>query len=578
MLVDRVAIAQTQVILNSVKVNVIAGLVTAFVALLIVRDQISFHFLILWFVAFVLVTIARVYYAHSIEKVVLNENNYKGVVVNLTILATVGGSLWGLLGFMCINSDDLLTSTVLLMIFTGLVANAAATLSSILPIFIGFSFAVMLPAAYKFYSFGEFEFYWITALIFLYLSVTLINIRGVRSSLKQSVQLRYENIDLIEGLKIENAKTQAALEKAEQANLAKSRFLAASSHDLRQPLQSLSMFTATLSEKIQDAGEKKIVTQIEKSVKSLEGLFNALLDISSLDAGTLKVNKQHFRLKPFVHQVADEFAQQAQANNLWFDAAVEDVVVYTDPVLLGRILRNLIENAIRYTPSGGIRISGTAINVHVTLCVVDTGLGISEDKHAYIFGEFVQLNNPERDRNKGLGLGLSIVRRLSTMLDLELTLESTIGEGASFTVRVDRGDANLVTQYKSTDVITTGMQDLFILVIDDEEDVRLSLEGLLQTWGCVVMVSSSGEEAVTQIKEYGSTPDVIISDYRLRNNANGGDAIRSVRKHCGVDLPAIIVTGDIAPERLIEIDKLKLPVLHKPCNPDLLRSILLDSV
>lgn len=572
---SRVAIAQTRVILDSVKINVVASLITATAVLFILGGEQPLSFLLPWYVLFVIMTVARFYHARLVNRVDLTEHNIKQVLSQLTLLGCTAGCLWGILGFYSIDSEKLVTSVILLMIFTGLVANAAATLSPYLPLFVGFVFPTMLPAAYKFYYFGDQKFYWITGLIFVYLVVTLINVRSIRRSLKQSIELRYEILELIQGLQNNNSKTQAAFEKAESASLAKSRFFAAASHDLRQPLQSLGMFTATLALKTKEPEQKRIVSQIENSIRSLEGLFNALLDISSLDAGTLKFAKQHIRLQAYINQIVSEFTPRAVAKSLSIEVTVSDEVVYTDPILFGRILRNLIENAVRYTSSGGIVIRCEVVDDRVVLSVVDTGIGISEDMQSHVFGEFMQLNNPERDRNKGLGLGLSIVQRVCSMLDIPLTLNSVVGQGSTFAVSVERGDASLVVKDSAVEGICSEIQELFVIVIDDEEDVRLSFEGLLLAWGCTVMVASTGEEAVRQIIEYGSNPDVIISDYRLQNNETGGDAIAAVRAHCGSELPAIIVTGDIAPERLIEIDRLDMPVLHKPCSAKSLRKLLL---
>jgi len=574
LLADHVAIAQARIILNSVRLNVVASLVTSTALVVILSREQSLLFLIPWYLVFCSLTAFRYYHAQALRDAELTKQNYGRVIGQLTMLAIAVGTHWGILAFASIDDSQLTTSFILMMIYTGLVANAAATLSHSLLLFLGFVFPMMLPAAYKFYLLGETQYYWVAALIFFYLGVTLINIRAIRAAFRESIELRFENLSLIEGLKVQNTKTQSALDKAEQANLSKSRFFAAASHDLRQPLQSLSMFTATLATKDHKSGQKKIVGQIEKSVKALEGLFNSLLDISSLDAGTLKFQKQHVCLQSQVKQISAELAEQAKAKSLYFKVDVEPEIVYTDPVLLGRMLRNLIDNAIRYTPSGGILISSKAVDDEIVLSVKDTGIGISKVAQSSIFGEFVQLNNPERDRNKGLGLGLSIVQRICAMLDIRLTLASEVQSGSIFSVAIERGDANKLVQPELVEETATQIAELFVLIIDDEEDVRLSLEGLLSEWGCVVMVASSGKEAVQQLIEYGSCPDVLISDYRLRGNETGGDAIAMVRSHCTTEPSAIIVTGDIAPDRLIEIDKLDLPVLHKPCNPQKLRRLL----
>lgn len=571
---DRVAIAQTRVLLDSVRINAIASFLTATAVVVLVSQEHTLSFLVPWFIIFTLIILARFLHSRSIAKLELSVDNYKRVLIALTGFSVLTGSAWGILGYFSIEDEKLVTSLIVLMVFTGLVANAAATLAASLPVCIGFIVPILLPAAIKFYSFGEAQFYWVTALIFLYLTITLINIRRFRESFRQSIELRFENLGLIEGLKTENAKTQAALENAEQANMAKSRFFAAASHDLRQPLQSLSMFTATLATENRDTSQQKIVGQIENSVRSLEGLFNSLLDISSLDAGTLKFQKQHVSLQVLVNQIAQEFKEQASLKSLSFDVDVGDDAVFTDPVLFGRLMRNLIENAIRYTKSGGITIHSEIADDHIQLSVIDTGVGISTDMQSRVFDEFVQLNNPERDRTKGLGLGLSIVQRICRLLDIKLNLVSIVDRGTAFSVDVELGDASLLTQQSESDADYSAVAQLFVIIVDDEEDARLSLEGLLLAWGCEVMVAGSGEEAVKQLTEYDTIPDVLISDYRLRKNETGRDAMMRIREYCGNYLPTIIVTGDIAPDRLIEIDKLNVPVLHKPCSPERLRSLL----
>lgn len=255
---SRVAVAQTRVILDSVKINVFASLITATAVLFLLYTEQTLRFLLPWYLLFVVITVVRYLYWRVLNKVELAESNIRQILFRLTLLSCTAGSLWGLLGFYIISSENLATSLILLMIFTGLVANAAATLSPHLPLFLSFVFPIMLPAAYKFFNFGDSDYYWITALIFLYLAVTLINVRTIRRTLRQSIDLRFENVELIRGLQNSNLEAQAAFEKAEGANLAKSRFFAAASHDLRQPLQALSMFTATLVIKTKDSGQKKL--------------------------------------------------------------------------------------------------------------------------------------------------------------------------------------------------------------------------------------------------------------------------------------------------------------------------------
>lgn len=567
LLQDRLKVAQTQLLLANINTNVTASVVVTAIVFLMLRQQAYEPFLVPWCVAILAITVVRFFHLRRVRQYPLTAQNVAQTIKALSVLSVITGCVWGSLGLVYLSAENPTVSIIILMVYTGLVANASLTMASVLRIYLCFVIPILVPTAYKFYSLEEQGYFWISALVVVYMTVSFITTRRIRESLQQSNLLHLENSDLIEDLKIQNTKTEKALEGAEQANRAKSRFFAAASHDLRQPLQSISMFTTTLAAHTETSIQKKIVSQIDKSVGSLEGLFNALLDISSLDARTIKVRQQHFFIKPYMEELALEFASWTKENDLSFELAVDDAIVYTDPILLGRIVRNLVDNAVRYTDEGGVKLVATVKDERLQLSVIDTGIGIPTDKEGRIFEEFVQLNNPSRDRNKGLGLGLSIVQRICSLLDIHLSVDSNIAEGSRFDLALALGDANKVeNQQPSRPDTSASLDGMFVLIVDDEEDVRVSMEGLLGVWGCTVMVASSGSEAVQQLTEYGIWPDVVITDYRLQDNETGADALAKIREHCNIEIPAIIITGDISPERLVEIDKLNLPVLHKPCR------------
>jgi CheY-like chemotaxis protein/nitrogen-specific signal transduction histidine kinase len=393
----------------------------------------------------------------------------------------------------------------------------------------------------------------------------------------RSINLRYDNMELLDNLQHEKQRAELALANEEKANHAKSRFLAAASHDLRQPLHSLRLFTTALALRTRDSQHRKLVTQIDSSVKSLEELFNALLDISKLDAGTVVVDKRHVNLDLLLSQINEELTPIAEEKGLAFEVVLNNHIVHTDSLLLERLLRNLISNAIRYTEKGTVRISSSHSEDTglISIEVSDTGAGIPEDDQSRVYEEFVQLDNAERDRNRGIGLGLSIVKRICRLLNVEIELNSQTGRGSSFTVGIPVGDLSKTISEKPSVIATHDhVGSLFVLVIDDEEKVCLAIESLLETWGCVVMTANSGEAALRQLSEIGEVPDIIVSDYRLRGAETGGDVVNRIRRSLGQEVPAIILTGDIAPERLIDIKALGLPTLHKPCEPEELRYLL----
>ena len=233
-----------------------------------------------------------------------------------------------------------------------MVASATVSISLLLPMYLLSIFPIMLPAAVRLSSFNDVVYHWLAGLIVVYLIVCLGTSRSIRASIMHSISLRFDNLILLDNLRQEKRRTDVALKREEQANQAKSKFLAAASHDLRQPLHSLRLFTATLEHQTRDTKHKSLVAKIDSSAKSLEDLFNALLDISKLDAGTFSVEKQHVYLDILLSQIEGEFAPLAEQKRLALNVELADHIVHTDPILLERLIRNLVSNAIRYTDKG----------------------------------------------------------------------------------------------------------------------------------------------------------------------------------------------------------------------------------
>jgi two-component system, sensor histidine kinase len=403
--------------------------------------------------------------------------------------------------------------------------------------------------------------------MFIYLAILYRIMQQAHATAMNAIYLHFENIDLVGQLREQK-------EFAEQANIAKSKFLAAASHDLRQPLHALGLFVAALSERTNHAESRILIDNINRSVGALEGLFNALLDISKLDAGTVEPVLRNVRLGPLLSQLSSEYEPQASAKGLTWRCSGCDVVVVTDPALLETILRNLISNAIRYTKNGGVDVTCLPAGDGVVVEVADTGIGIASDHHREIFGEFVQLHNPERDRTKGLGLGLAIVDRLTKLLHHRLELHSTSGTGSVFRLSMPSGDTMAVPDAAIT--VPPGHPEpardgVRVLVIDDETAVRDAMSVLLEDWGYEVIAVSSLDEALAALDV---APDAIIADYRLREERTGADAIRALHRRFALDVPALIVTGDTAPERIIKAKQSGFALLHKPVPPAKLRAFL----
>jgi len=360
---------------------------------------------------------------------------------------------------------------------------------------------------------------------------------------------------------------------AELANNAKSKFLAAASHDLRQPLYALTLFTEALEHKAENPESLKITKQIGRSVDALQTLLDTLLDISILDAGALEVNKSDFKLKPVLNKLASEFNPISAEKNLLIEWPETLAILHTDPNLLEQILRNFISNAIRYTDTGQIKVTCEPAIKGITINIIDTGIGISKTNQKTIYEEFQQLDNPERDRSKGLGLGLSIVKRTASLLGHKIKLHSSLGQGSTFSITVDSSQYIEPSPIQHETVEVTGIK-MLVLLIDDEDDIREGMELLLPLWGCEIVACASEAEAIQVLNDSQLIPDAVICDFRLPGNRNGLDAISAVNNICKTNIPAIIITGDTQKESLAQIHASGYQVLHKPVAPVKLRSFL----
>jgi CheY-like chemotaxis protein len=358
----------------------------------------------------------------------------------------------------------------------------------------------------------------------------------------------------------------------ESANLAKSRFLAAASHDLRQPLHALGLFVAQLRAPVSAAARSRIVERIDASVAAMNELFNALLDIAKLDAGVLAPDRTEFPIQRLFDRIETTFAGPAREKGLRLRVRPASAWVCSDFILLERILLNLVSNAVRYTSRGGVLVACRRRGGILRIEIYDTGRGIPENQRHNIFGEFYQLADAGQDRRGGLGLGLAIVERLCGLLDHPIELTSTVGRGSRFAVLVPAvaARANVVTP--SPPVAPDAPSGKLIVVIDDDVLVLDAMRGLLHGWGCDVVAADS-EGAV--LEGLGSRrPDLIISDSHLADGVAGIDVIARLRKSFGAAIPAFLISGDTSPERLREARASGHHLLHKPVHPMILRAML----
>jgi signal transduction histidine kinase/ActR/RegA family two-component response regulator len=370
------------------------------------------------------------------------------------------------------------------------------------------------------------------------------------------------------------AEKEALTAEAQAATAAKSRFLAAASHDIRQPLVPVKLFAELLGEEVHEPAARALVGKMQGALQSLDDLLARLLDFSRVEAGAVQAHLEDVELAPLLLGFQRDFRAVAGAKGLELRVVPCSEVVRSDGVLLQQILRNLLENAIRYTGTGrvlmGCRLHGESIR----LCICDTGLGIPEDQIAHIFDEFYQIGNQNRDRHQGLGLGLATVDRLCRLLGHGLQVASEPGRGSMFSLDLPR-----CLGVEASPVLLAPPQThaavapLRVLLVEDDHDVRDAMLILMVRWGWDVASAASCAEAMAAVEEFGA-PDVVVTDLRLEPQLSGLDVIGRVNAACGMDVPAIVVTGDSSHPHLATVQAGPWPVLVKPFSAALLRSTI----
>lgn len=583
-----VQLAQLELLSGNLPGIIGGTLLTCLIMTVAVYEVLSIEVLLLWVAAIVALSVVRTWHLVRLRRNPPTAANADRCQAQLTGLSVANAAVWGVFGFLAITPEHPTQTLAVVMVLSGLVASATGFISHLRTMYISYIFAMMGPAAIRCLSFGDQGFTIIAVLIVLYLVVSLSASRATARTVLTSINTRFDNLDQYAELLEEKALADEAKLSAELANAAKSQFLSAASHDLRQPLHSLRLFSATLLSRMssrQDvaddkyiAEDQRLVRRMDESVTALEGLFEGILDLSRLDAGTYEEQIEHSHLQPIFDQIELAFEPGAKVKNLVFKQDANELVVKTDPQMLGRMLSNLVANAIRYTDEGSVELSAQRNDELVVIKVNDTGIGIPAEEQARVFEEFVQLDNPERDRHQGVGLGLSIVKRLADILDIEIAIET--GQdftGTSFVLFVPVGESTEVTVRTAKQLLPAkNISGLFILIIDDEQSARDALEGLVQGWGATAMLASSRTEALEALAEIDEVPDIVISDYRLRDSETGTGAIKAVREQVGRDIAALLITGDIEAHRLQDINLSGLPVLHKPCNPEKLKESIIE--
>jgi len=376
----------------------------------------------------------------------------------------------------------------------------------------------------------------------------------------------------------EERATQDALSRAHQeavvATRAKSEFLAAASHDLRQPLHAMALFISALGRRVKDPETVEIVEHLRTAVESMRHMFGALLDISKLDAGALTPAPEDFPVSDLFGQLRPGFAAQAAAKDIRFRLVPSSAVVRTDPALLETILRNLLHNAVKFTEHGSVLLGCRRRGNRLRIDVTDSGIGIPHEQIDAVFDEFRRLNMGRNTGSEGLGLGLAIVRRLAALLGLVIDVVSVPGHGSRFSVTVPLGrpaQAGHVPAAAPAVPDSASLAGAKVLAVDDDEMVRGAMTRLLADWGCTVAAAGTPSEALHRIDREGFQPDLLLIDYNLGNTLDGLDLIALLARRMPRVPPAIVVTGSTDSDAILRFEASGHAWLSKPVDAAQLR-------
>ena len=458
--------------------------------------------------------------------------------------STVAGTLWGVAGVLWFTPGDPGHQALLIVCLFGVILGGLNLTTVLKPAFYGFVLPALLPPIARVAIEGDEVHVFIAAVLLVVLAFTLRFGHALNDMFTASLAIRYENLDLIDELQAQSAVAERARAEAEAANRSKTQFLAAASHDLRQPLHAMGLFAATLQEKAQDRDVRGLVASINASVEALEQLFNSLLDISKLDTGAVVAERSAFPLAPLLCRVKHEFAPLAAGKGLRLGVMPTRAWVESDPVLLERIVANLVSNAIRYTKRGGVIVGARRRGEHIALEVWDSGVGIAEAERERIFEEFYQIGNVERHSSKGSGLGLAITRRLARLLGHALELDSLPGRGSRFVLQLTRVAAAPMSQPSTPVVAQRTLSGARVAVIDDERAVVDGLRALYSAWGAEVIAATTGDDLLAALGNASGYPDLVVADYRLARGELGTEVIARLRSEIGSPVPALLITGD----------------------------------
>ncbi len=495
----------------------------------------------------------------------IDDSNYRPYLQGHIYISCTTGLIWSGVAIYQLNPDSLLSLTIASTIVMSITMGGMFPSSAYRATYLGLLSFCVIPLA----------LYWLVfmpnPLRFFAIGLAIYYVFGLIASARTEINMR--DLVVAEQAKRLSTELKRHSDFMETANKEKTQFMVATVHDFSQPLHAQGYFIQALRNIMTDKKQISLLNRIESSWKSQEELIRGVSDMARLDGGLIQPTIMAVDTENLLDNVASEFNGTADQKGIRFNVHLAPAVIRTDPALLSRVVRNILSNAFRYTPKNGrISLESHRVGDKLVLRVKDNGPGIADDDQKRIFEEYVQLDNPQHDRSQGLGIGLSIVRRLATLLDIEIQLESAAGEGTTFTLRLKGKADSLPSTEKSDDSNTIDTAPL-VVVVDDEKDIRDGMQALLSGWGCDVICEANGDDAVRSLGEANKEPNLLIADYRISKEEVGLTVIERLRDEVNETIPALLMTGGVATiQGINELEPITL--ITKPVKPDELKRLI----
>lgn len=516
-----------------------------------------------WVVLGYAIAVPRYIAIDTVKNALTADDSRRPLELCVGLALLLSGLHWGLAGWLFLDTSNVEDFVLVAGGILGVIASSLSMYSTRPLLCCLFATAVFTIVALKLAMIGS----WALAVMsLLILPAYAVQSRTIGKRIEKSITQEIRNAELL-------VEVRAAKDVAEKASHDKSYFMAATSHDLRQPLHAQHLYLQVLRSRAKGTEFGELVEKLQVSNEALIELFNALLEVSQLDAGTMAVQRSHNSMMELAEMIVQEFQALAKGKGLTLELRGQDYAVHSDPILLLRILRNLVSNAIKFTSVGGVYLAIEKKDTQVHISIIDTGVGIPEEKQADVFNEYVQLSNSSRNRDEGIGLGLALVSRMCELLEHDLQLESTFGEGSCFTIILPEGNIGNVFELDS-EPAPASIGNLDIMVIDDEQAILEAMETLFSEWSCRTRTYTNFQAARYEIINHHYRPDLIISDYRLDKKINGIDVIHELRRELSYPVPAMIISGDTDPALLEKIQGEDFYLVHKPVDIAKLRKVV----